>query len=208
MAADILLYNATYVPVGDDQRQHLEFTRDIAERINNKFGTIFTVPKSVKEQHEFFGKSAGQRKGLRIMDLHDPTKKMSKSDESGKGVIFLSDDPQTSAKKIMSATTDDKGSIDFNRQEQAGISNLLEILTLLTHRSIDDVTKEWRGKESYGDFKKAVAHETVTFLNNFQTKLREVDDEKIRARLEISERELSNIANQTLLRIQKVVGLR
>ena len=142
MAADILLYNATYVPVGDDQRQHLEFTRDIAERINNKFGTIFTVPKSVKEQHEFFGKD----QGLRIMDLHDPTKKMSKSDESGKGVVFLSDDPQTSAKKIMSATTDDKRSINFNRQEQAGISNLLEILALLTHRSIDDVTAEWRGK--------------------------------------------------------------
>jgi tryptophanyl-tRNA synthetase len=204
MASDILLYNATYVPVGDDQRQHLEFTRDVAERTNNKFGEIFTIPKSVQEQYEFFGKN----QGLRIMDLHDPTKKMSKSDESGKGVIFLSDDSQTSAKKIMNATTDNKGSINFNRQEQPGISNLLEILALLTHRPLNDVVDEWRGKESYGDFKKAVAHEAVTFLNDFQATLAKVDDGKLQARLESSELELSEIANQTLLRIQKAVGLR
>ena len=91
MAADILLYNASYVPVGDDQTQHLEFTRDIAERMNAKFGTdLFTIPLSVPKQHEFFGKD----QGLRIRDLIDPTKKMSKSDETGRGVIFLSDTPE------------------------------------------------------------------------------------------------------------------
>jgi tryptophanyl-tRNA synthetase len=90
MAADILLYGATYVPVGDDQTQHLEFTRDIAERMNNQFGELFVVPKPVKEQHEFFGKD----QGLRIKDLTDPAKKMSKSDETGKGVIFMTDLPE------------------------------------------------------------------------------------------------------------------
>jgi tryptophanyl-tRNA synthetase len=89
MAADILLYGAEYVPVGDDQSQHLEFTRDIAERMNTRFGDLFMLPKAVKDQHAFFGKD----QGLRIKDLLDPSKKMSKSDESGKGVIFLSDSP-------------------------------------------------------------------------------------------------------------------
>jgi tryptophanyl-tRNA synthetase len=110
MAADILLYNATYVPVGDDQSQHLEFTRDIAERMNSKFGELFTVPKAVKEQHEFFGKD----QGLRIRDLMDPTKKMSKSDETGKGVIFLTDTPEAARKKIMSATTDSEGKVAYD----------------------------------------------------------------------------------------------
>ena len=101
MAADILLYGATYVPVGDDQTQHLEFTRDIAERMNRKFGDLFIVPKPVIQQHQFFGKD----QGLRIKDLVNPAKKMSKSDESGKGIIFLSDDPKSAHKKIMRATS-------------------------------------------------------------------------------------------------------
>ena len=204
MAADILLYNASYVPVGDDQRQHLEFTRDIAERFNNRFGDIFTIPKSVKEQHDFFGKD----QGLRIMDLHDPTKKMSKSDESGKGVIFLSDDPQISAKKIRSATTDDKASINFNKIEQPGISNLLEILNLLTHGQIEETTAKWQGNDNYGAFKKAVADELTNFLTNFQSELQKIDDQKIKDRLQKSETHLQQTANQTLLRAQKAVGLR
>lgn len=204
MAADILLYNAAYVPVGDDQRQHLEFTRDIAERFNNRFGDIFTIPKSVKEQHDFFGKD----QGLRIMDLHDPVKKMSKSDESGKGVIFLSDDPQISAKKIMSATTDDKASINFNKIEQPGISNLLEILNLLTHDQIEETTAKWQGSDNYGTFKKAVADELTNFLTNFQSELQKVDDQKIKDRLQKSETYLQQTASQTLLRAQKAVGLR
>lgn len=95
MAADMLLYNATYVPVGEDQTQHLEFTRDIAERLNRQFGELFVVPKPVKEQHEFFGKD----QGLRVRDLVDPTKKMSKSDETGSGVIFLTDTEDIARKK-------------------------------------------------------------------------------------------------------------
>jgi tryptophanyl-tRNA synthetase len=204
MAADILLYDASYVPVGDDQRQHLEFTRDIAERFNNRFGDIFTIPKSVKEQHDFFGKD----QGLRVMDLHDPTKKMSKSDESGKGVIFLSDDPQISVKKVISATTDDKASINFNRNEQPGISNLLEILALLSHTQIEEVAAKWQGSDNYGAFKKAVADELNSFLLNFQSELQKVDDQKIKDRLQKSEDQLSKTADETLLRAQKAVGLR
>ncbi len=204
MASDILLYNATYVPVGDDQSQHLEFTRDIAGRMNSKFGELFTIPKPVKEQHEFFGKD----QGLRIKDLADPTKKMSKSDESGKGVIFLSEDPEFAAGKIMRATTDDLASIDYNLQVQPGISNLLEILALTTGRSKDEVLAEWKGKSSYGDFKQAVANAVRAFLTDFQTKLAQVSDEAIKAKLETSEATANTVANETLLRVQKAVGLR
>ena len=118
MAADILLYNAELVPVGDDQSQHLEITRDLAQRLNSKFESeIFTVPLAVQKQHEFFGKE----QGLRIKDLQTSTKKMSKSDESGKGVIFLGDDPELAAKKVMSATTDSVGVINYDIDQQPGI---------------------------------------------------------------------------------------
>lgn len=204
MAADILLYNSTYVPVGDDQTQHLEFTRDIAERMNKRFGELFTVPKPAKEQHEFFGKD----QGLRIKDLVDPSKKMSKSDDSSKGVIFLSDEPETSAKKIMSATTDDLASINFDREKQPGISNLLEILALATQQDLREVIKQWQGKTSYGEFKQAVAEAISTFLTDFQSRLSQVDDKAIQTKLETSETELTKVANETLLRTQKAVGLR
>jgi tryptophanyl-tRNA synthetase len=204
MAADILLYNAKYVPVGDDQTQHLEFTRDIAERINNKFGDIFTIPESVSRQHEFFGKD----QGLRIKDLADPTKKMSKSDESGKGVIFLGDDPAVAAKKVMSATTDDKAEIHFDKVNQPGISNLLEILSLLREQPLAETVAEFEGQTRYGDFKQVVASEVEQFLTNFQQKLAMVDDTAIIAKLEQSERDLSQTANATLLRAQQAVGLR
>lgn len=204
MAADILLYNAQYVPVGEDQTQHLEYTRDIAERINNKFGDIFTIPESVPKQHEFFGKD----QGLRIKDLVDPTKKMSKSDESGRGVIFLGDDPAVAAKKIMSATTDDKAEIHFDKANQPGISNLLEILSLLRGQNLADTIAEFEGQTRYGDFKQVVANEVEQFLTNFQQKLATVDDTAIIAKLEQSERDLSQTANATLLRAQQAVGLR
>lgn len=204
MAADILLYNATYVPVGDDQTQHLEFTRDIAERMNNKFGDIFTVPKPVKDQHEFFGKD----QGLRIKDLADPTKKMSKSDESGKGVIFLTEDPQGAAKKVMSATTDDFANIQFDRERQPGISNLIEILALLTQKDVTSVAAEWKGNNKYGEFKKIVADKMTDFLSDFQAKLKNVDDDEIQKQLASSEKELAKIANTTLLRAQQAIGLR
>lgn len=204
MAADILLYNAQLVPVGDDQRQHLEFARDIAERINNRFGDIFAVPKSVKEQHEFFGKD----QGLRIKDLQNPEKKMSKSDELGKGVIFLGDDPEVAAKKVMSATTDDKAEIHFDRKDQPGITNLLEILTLLRGTDLQQTIGEFEGQTRYGDFKKIVADEVREFLTNFQTQLSTIDDAAILQKLEASERTVAVTANATLLRAQQAVGLR
>jgi len=204
MAADILLYGATYVPVGDDQTQHLEFTRDIAERFNNRFGNIFTIPKSVKEQHDFFGKD----QGLRIMDLHEPSKKMSKSDESGKGVIFLGEFPMDAAKKIIGATTDNTGLIHFDKANQPGISNLLEIFALLTNRELSQVIAEWEGKERYGDFKQAVANALVDFLTQFQAALGNIDDKAIEERLIFSEEALSHTANKTLLQAQRAVGLR
>lgn len=204
MAADILLYDALYIPVGDDQTQHLEYTRDIAERMNNRFGELFVVPKPVKEQHEFFGK--GQ--GLRIKDLVDPTKKMSKSDESGRGVIFLGDDPQVAAKKIMSATTDDKAEIHFDRANQPGISNLLEILALLRGNDLQAAIGEFEGQTRYGDFKKVVADEVAAFLTDFQNRLSTVDDARILDKLTTSETLMREQASQTLYRVQQAVGLR
>lgn len=204
MASDILLYNATYVPVGEDQSQHLEFTRDIGERINTRFGDIFTIPKAVKEQHEFFGKD----QGLRIKDLQDPTKKMSKSDELGKGVIYLGDKPEEAAKKIMSATTDSVGQIHFDRNNQPGITNLLQILSLLTGMPQSEVNAQWEGKSSYGDLKQATAEATRGFLEDLQSKLAQIDDNAIYAKLEVSESAMRETAGQNLLKIQKAVGLR
>jgi tryptophanyl-tRNA synthetase len=204
MAADILLYNATYVPVGDDQTQHLEFTRDIAERMNARFGDLFTVPKPVKEQHVFFGKD----QGLRIKDLLDPTKKMSKSDETGKGVIFMSDTPEAATKKIMGATTDSFGEIKYDTKERPGISNLLQILALLSGRELKDVIDEYEGQTMYGDLKKATAQVVADFLRDFQERLAAVDDQTIVAKLESSEKAMNDVANATLLRAQKAVGLR
>lgn len=204
MAADILLYGATYVPVGDDQTQHLEFTRDIAERMNSRFGDLFVIPEPVEKQHEFFGKD----QGLRIKDLIDPTKKMSKSDDSGKGVIFLNDKPEDAARKIMGATTDDKAEIHFDRANQPGISNLLEILALLRSVPIDVVIQEFEGQTRYGDFKQVVAKEIETFLVDFQNRLKAVNDAEVLAKLESSEKAMSLVAGETLLKAQQAVGLR
>ena len=209
MAADILLYGATYVPVGDDQTQHLEFTRDIAERMNRKFGDLFIVPKPVIQQHQFFGKD----QGLRIKDLVNPAKKMSKSDESGKGIIFLSDDPKSAHKKIMSATTDSIGKVQYDKENQPGISNLLEILTLVRQDAGREVTleqtaNEYFGMDRYGDFKRIVADEVAEFLENFQNRLAAVDERAIEEKLASSEKDMSVVANETLYRVQKAVGLR
>lgn len=198
MAADILLYGASYVPVGDDQTQHLEFTRDIAERMNAKFGDLFVVPKPVKEQHEFFGKD----QGLRIKDLADPSKKMSKSDESGKGVIFMTDYPDEARKKVMSATTDSVGKINYS-PEQPGISNLLDLLKLLGGNP-----DEFIGNEQYGPLKEAVAAKVEEFLIKFQSDLSNVKDQFIEAKLIDSEAKMTIQANETLYKVQKAIGLR
>lgn len=205
MAADILLYGASYVPVGDDQSQHLEITRDLGQRLNTRFNQdLFTIPSSVKEQHEFFGKD----QGLRIKDLQDPTKKMSKSDELGKGVIFLGDDPATATKKVMSATTDDKAEINYDPENQPGISNLLQILALLRGEDLQQVAAEYQGQSRYGDFKKNVAETVGAFLADFQSKLAEVDEAALQAKLTASETQMNQIAGHTLSRVQKAIGLR
>ncbi len=204
MASDILLYSAIYVPVGDDQTQHLEFTRDIAERMNKKFGDLFTVPKAVADQHKFFGKD----QGLRIKDLQDPSKKMSKSDESSKGVIFMSDSPDEARKKIMSATTDSLARVAYDPENQPGVANLLQIHALLSKQSLDKSIEQFKGQTQYGEFKKAVAEVVANFLSEFQTKLAQVDDKQLLAKLESSESEMNKVANKTLEKVQKAVGLR
>lgn len=204
MAADILLYGSSYVPVGDDQSQHVEFARDIARRMNNQFGELFVVPKPVKEQHEFFGKD----QGLRIKDLMDPTKKMSKSDETGKGVLFLSDSPEAARKKIMSAATDSLAKITYNPAEQPGVANLLTLLALLSARGLEDVIQEYEGQGQYGPLKNAVADAVGAFLSDFQAKLAAVSEEQILAKLERDERLMNEQANTTLAKVQKAIGLR
>jgi tryptophanyl-tRNA synthetase len=205
MAADILLYNTSYVPVGEDQTQHLEFARDIAERLNNQFNAeLFVIPKPVKEQHAFFGKD----QGLRIKDLQDPTKKMSKSDESGKGIIFLGDTPDDAAKKVMGATTDSVGAVHFDPANQPGISNLLTIHALLSNETVQAAAEHHEGQTSYGDLKKEVAEQVREFLTGFQAKLVQVDDTQILAKLQSDEAAMNDVANATLHRVQKAVGLR
>lgn len=199
MAADILLYDAKYVPVGDDQSQHLEFTRDIAERMNNKFGEILTVPEPVEKQHEFFGKD----QGLRIKDLVDPDKKMSKSDDTGKGVIFLSDSPEEAKKKIMSATTDSYEDIQYDYQARPGISNLLDIYEFFG----GDKT-EFVGQKQYGPLKTAVSDVVGVFLREYQDKLAQIDQDKVTQVLLQGELDASITADRTLLRVQKEIGLR
>lgn len=199
MAADILLYGATYVPVGDDQTQHIEYTRDIAERFNGLFGEIFMLPKPVQQQHEFFGKD----QGLRIRDLIDPAKKMSKSDETGKGVIFLSDSPAAAKQKIMAATTDSLGEIAYDYKTRPGISNLLDMLSLFG----GDKTK-FIGQTQYGSLKTAVADNIGAFLEGFQSKFAVVDEKQLEQKLQKSEEAMNDQANQTLERVQRAVGLR
>ena len=204
MAADILLYNAQHVPVGEDQFQHLEITRDISTRFNNKFGDVFTIPDTTKDQMKFINRD----NGLRIRSLTDPTKKMSKSSLDEKSKILLSDDPEIARKKIMSATTDSIGEINFNWETQPGITSLLQILSMLSGRPQEEVNAQWTGNTSYGEFKKAVADEVATFLTKFHEKLDELSDEVLIEKLKQSEKAMVEVANATLLRAQRAVGLR
>ncbi|HSW85750.1 MAG TPA: tryptophan--tRNA ligase [Candidatus Saccharimonadales bacterium] len=199
MAADILLYGAEYIPVGDDQTQHLEFTRDISQRLNKRFGELFTIPRPVKSQHEFFNKE----QGLRIRDLHNPTKKMSKSDVSGRGVIFLTDNPADVRKKIMSAETDSLNKVKHDYATQPGVSNLLDILNLLSGKP-----NKYIGQNQYGPLKSAVADCLEDFLTDFQKNLAKVDDAIIMRKLESSEKEMGQIAEKRLHKVQRAVGLR
>ena len=205
MAADVLLHNGLYVPVGDDQTQHLEYMRDIATRMNKMFNqSLFVVPEPVSNQHKFFNKD----QGLRIRDLLNPTKKMSKSDETGSGVVFLADDPVLAVSKIQRAATDSEANIRFDFEKQPGVSSLLQMLALLGGRPQEEVNSQWEGKTSYGDLKQAVANTVGEFLTDFQAKLAALDETKLIQKLEADEVAMNKVANETLRRVQKAVGLR
>lgn len=205
MAADILLYGAKYVPVGADQTQHVELARDIAIRMNNKFESeLFALPEAEKEQIAFTNSQAR----LRVRDLQKPEKKMSKSDEVGKGVIFLGDAPEDAAKKIMSATTDSLSKIAYDPANQPGLANLIDILAALSNRDVQDVIAEYDGQTQYGPLKSAVAEAVKSFLVDFQAKLANVDEAKLLAKLEASEAAMNEVAQATLVKVQTAVGLR
>ena len=204
MAADILLYDATYVPIGEDQFQHIELTRNLATRFNNRFGEIFTVPAKTSDQVKFMGVSDG----LRIRDLLNPEKKMSKSTVAENSKIMLDDEPEKAAKKIMSATTDSIGKIKFDMWGQPGISNLLQIEALVTDTPLQDVISVWAGQTRYGDLKKKVAESISEMLTAFQARLAEIDDAEVYRLLEEGEKYANKVANAKLLEAQKAFGLR
>jgi tryptophanyl-tRNA synthetase len=164
MAADILLYHASLVPIGDDQRQHLEMTRDLAERFNNRFGEVFPVPDALIPETT-----------ARVMSLTDPTGKMSKSDPNDKSRILILDSPDVVRKKIKSAVTDSDPEVRFDPTSKPGISNLLEIMATCTDRSIDDLVDEY-GPGGYGRFKEAVAEAVVAELAPVRSAYQNLDD--------------------------------
>lgn len=204
MAGDILLYSAEYVPVGEDQFQHIELARNLAMRFNNRYGEVFTVPASTAEQVKFMGLS----EGIRIRDLLNPEKKMSKSTPAENSKIMLDDAPERAAKKIMSATTDSVGKVKFDMWEQPGVSNLLLIESLVTDTPLQDVISTWTGETKYGDLKKKVAESVSEMLEVFQAKLSEVSDEMVYELLESGEKYANEVANAKLHEVQKCVGLR
>lgn len=168
MAADILLYQANQVPVGDDQKQHLELARDVATRMNNIYGDVFSIPEP------FIPKF-----GARIMSLQEPNKKMSKSDDNPKNYIGLLEDPKKLTKKIKSAVTDsdEQARIYFNTEEKPGVSNLLTLLSLATGRAIDDLVPEYEDK-MYGHLKGDVAEAVVSLLEPVQTRFKTLRDDR------------------------------
>lgn len=204
MAADILLYNARYIPVGEDQRQHVELARDIAGRFNNKFGDIFTLPGTLKEQVEF----AGQEEPVRIMSLSNPQNKMSKSVTDPKGTVDLVDSAEVATKKIMSAETDSEANIRLDRAKQPGIYNLLQILAIFSNRTLAEVEEQYKGSDRYGDLKRDVAELVSSFLTEIQQKYNSVSDQEILDALEKGEKVAQETSAPTLLKVQKAVGLR
>ncbi len=207
MAADILLYGAKFIPVGEDQRQHVEFARTIALRMNLKFhkhGQLFVMPADSAEQLKF----SGREKPVRIRSLRNPEKKMSKSVEDPAGTIMLADSPEAAAKKIMEATTDSVGTINYDWEKQPGIENLLQILALISNQPQGEVNAHWEGKTSYGELKQAVANSVKNFLSDLQTKLAAVDEQKLAQKLETDEEAMRKVADATLAKVQKAVGLR
>ena len=196
MAADILLYNADYVPVGEDQKQHVELTRDLAIRFNNKYGETFMVPEPVVA-----------KVGARIMSLQDPYRKMSKSDETNKGCIYLLDDLKVARKKIMSAVTDSVGKIQLDKENQPGLYNLIEIASSLSDRSMEDIVEEFKD-QGYGKLKGYVADVVCNTLEDIQTKYKAIIESLTLEKVLIDgAKKADQIAYQTLEDVKKKVGL-
>ena len=195
MAAAILLFQADVVPVGIDQMQHLELTRDIAQRFNGIYGDVFTVPEA------YIGKV-----GAKIMSLQDPTKKMSKSDENPNASIYLMDDPDTIIRKCKRAVTDSEAQILY-RDEQPGVKNLIDIYSACTNKAPQDVVKEFEGK-GYGDFKMAVGEAVVSVLKPLQDEVARLEKDKayIDSVIKNNAEKANYYAMKTLRKVQKKVG--
>ena len=195
MASDILLFQADVVPVGIDQMQHLELTRDIAQRFNNIYGDVFTVPEP------YIGKV-----GAKIMSLQEPTKKMSKSDDNANASIFLMDDPDTIMRKCKRAVTDSEAQILY-RDEQPGVKNLIDIYSACTGKTPDEVVREFDGK-GYGDFKMAVGESVVAVLRPLQEEVARLTKEKayIDGIIKENAEKATYFSNKTLRKVQKKVG--
>lgn len=200
MIADIVLYNTNLVPVGEDQKQHLELTRDFVERFNNRYGSdsqpILTLPEVKIPTH-----------GARIMSLQDPTKKMSKSDDNPKGFISMLDEPNVIRKKIRSAVTDSSGKIEYDVENKPGISNLLTIFSAVTDQSIADLAAKY-ADSGYGDFKVDLGEAVVALLEPIQTRQRELlSSEELHQILDEGAEKARQVANKTLQRMRNGVGL-
>ena len=195
MAADILLYQADVVPVGIDQMQHLELTRDVAQRFNGVYGDVFTIPEA------YIGKV-----GAKIMSLQDPLKKMSKSDENPNASIYLMDDPDTIMRKCKRAVTDSETQILY-REEQPGIRNLIDIYSACTGKTPEEVVREFDGK-GYGDFKMAVGEAVVSVLKPLQDRYAELAKDKAYIDRIIRENaeKAGYVATKTLRKVQRKVG--
>ncbi len=194
MAADILLYQTDLVPVGQDQKQHLELTRDLADRFNRDFGETFKVPEPYIPPV-----------GASIKSLQDPEKKMSKSDENAAGAIFLLDDADTITKKIKRAVTDSGTDITFDETRPA-ITNLLTIFQLLTGKTSEECVAHFEGK-GYGAFKTELAEATVEFLRPFQDRVKDYDDETLKNILSTGAEKARSIASQTLKTVYERMGI-
>ena len=196
MAADILLYQADVVPVGVDQKQHLEITRDIAERFNNIYGDVFTIPEA------YIGK-----KGAKIMSLQEPGKKMSKSDTNANATILLLDDTDTIIRKFKRAVTDSESEVRY-AEEKPGISNLMDIYSAVTGKTYEEIEKEFAGN-GYGDFKLAVGETVADHLKPLQERYEQLMKDKayIESMIKQNDEKAAYYANKTLRKVQKKVGL-
>jgi len=196
MAADILLYNTALVPVGVDQKQHVELARDLAERFNKRYSETFTIPEPVVA-----------KVGGRIMDLQNPEKKMSKSDQTGKGCIYILDDINVSKKKIMSAVTDSEGTIRFDPENKPGISNLLEIYSCLSGMSIPELETKYEG-QGYGTFKKDLAEVLGQELTKIQARYKEITQgDYLDNVLQQGAQKARPIARKTLAKVERKIGI-